>query len=312
MPRDSAPLSSRTRAQSRRAARSLAIVGNCSSVAARRNSRRAAASSTGRPASTRARRRLRTDPHRVAELLDVGGPLVVDDGRVDHEAEHAGPRRERRLLAGRRPGVEAEVGAGGELAAGGVGQEALGVDPVEDDRREVEQDALQQRRPVGSGPGAEPQRRDATLQVDQGVLVGRDLGADLPPADPRRAATRDEAVEQVRSAERADVDAVERLPGQLPPGRRVGVLVGHPPGLAEDGGSGLLPVGARPVVVGRRESERTGFRSELVGLVEPTLHVGHGPSVGAPLCAEPADGTFATMSGPKATYGVPGARTAIG
>ncbi len=49
-------LSSTTRAQSRRAARSLAMVGNCSSVAAYRNSIRPTASSSGIPASVSVRR----------------------------------------------------------------------------------------------------------------------------------------------------------------------------------------------------------------------------------------------------------------
>ena len=51
-----APLSSSTRAHRRRAARSLAMVGNCSSVAAYRNSTSPAASSSGIPASVSTRR----------------------------------------------------------------------------------------------------------------------------------------------------------------------------------------------------------------------------------------------------------------
>ncbi len=49
-------LSSWIRAQSRRAARSLAMLGNCSSVTANRNSTRAAASSMLSPPSVRLRR----------------------------------------------------------------------------------------------------------------------------------------------------------------------------------------------------------------------------------------------------------------
>ena len=51
-----APLSSSIRAHSRRTARSLAIVTNCSSVAASRNSTSRAASSTATPAAASARR----------------------------------------------------------------------------------------------------------------------------------------------------------------------------------------------------------------------------------------------------------------
>ena len=51
-----APLASSTRDQSRRAARSFAIVGNCSAVAASRNSSSRAAASTSSPAPVSARR----------------------------------------------------------------------------------------------------------------------------------------------------------------------------------------------------------------------------------------------------------------
>ncbi len=51
-----APLSSSIRAQSRRTARSLAMLRNCSSVAARRSSTSRAASSTATPAASSARR----------------------------------------------------------------------------------------------------------------------------------------------------------------------------------------------------------------------------------------------------------------
>ena len=51
-----APLSSSIRAHMRRTARSLAIVTNCSSLAASRNSTSPAASSTEMPAASRARR----------------------------------------------------------------------------------------------------------------------------------------------------------------------------------------------------------------------------------------------------------------
>ena len=52
----SAPLTSSTRAHRRRAARSFAIVGNCSAVAASRSSSRRAAASAPRPAAVSARR----------------------------------------------------------------------------------------------------------------------------------------------------------------------------------------------------------------------------------------------------------------
>ena len=51
-----APDSSATRSQTRRAARSFAMDGNCSAVTAQRNSTAASASDSGRPPSTSARR----------------------------------------------------------------------------------------------------------------------------------------------------------------------------------------------------------------------------------------------------------------
>ena len=97
-----APLSSSIRAQSRRTARSLAIVTNCSSVAASRNSTSPAASSTSTPADARAREVVRADGEHVAELLHVGGAEVVHRGAVDDEGAAAELTGEARRLGNPR------------------------------------------------------------------------------------------------------------------------------------------------------------------------------------------------------------------
>ena len=64
------------------------MVGNCSSVAAYRNSIRPAAESTAMPASGEQPEVRRTGGQAVADLLGVGGAELVHDGRVhDDRAE---------------------------------------------------------------------------------------------------------------------------------------------------------------------------------------------------------------------------------
>ena len=144
-----ASLSSSTRAHSRRAARSLAIVGELlvgRGVAELDQARGLVDAQPGVGEGAEVRR---AGGHRPAELLGVGGAAVVDRGRVDDERRgsrrslrRAGERRRSR----RRAGTPRLV-LGVQLAALGVARGTPArVAAVEHDRREVEQHAVEQRR----------------------------------------------------------------------------------------------------------------------------------------------------------------------
>ena len=183
----------------------------------------------------------------------------MDGGRVDDDAEDArvaapagpprrGRRRTRRRAARgwcRRP-AWCRRGGRGTLGDG----DRLGR-RVEDDRREVEQDAVEDDGQVGVGPGVQPQRGGAAVEVGQRLrvqllrVVAAQLDADVATA--RRGGAGDgAATSSARSGvpSGADGDAVEGRAGELRPHGVVGVVVAEPAGLAEHGGRGLLPVGA--------------------------------------------------------------------
>ena len=65
--------------------------------------------------------------------------------------------------------------------------------------------------------------------------------------------------------------AVESGPGQLVPDERVGVVVGHPLRLAQDGSRRGLPVGPGVAVLRGREVERPLLGLQLGGLGEPAF-----------------------------------------
>jgi hypothetical protein len=135
---------------------------------------------------------------------------------------------------------------------------------VEDDRGEVEVHLLEHARQVRhSDPAAtdrQPQAGRAAFQVldrrlrgEARVRVG-DMGADVPAlvrarqlgaTNVRRLAGPPplrESDDGPDGAQRRNRDAVERGARELLPHQRVGVLGGHPPGLPEDVGRGLLPL----------------------------------------------------------------------
>ena len=251
----------------------------------------------------------------VAELLAVGRAEVVDRGGVDDDPEGAGLAGElgdadqRSVPAGRacrdhtphqcREGVGAEVGPLGRGHAAGAEQrdERLrGGDRVggrvEHDRGEVEQHVVEQcGEIVGSDAGTEldPQGGGPVLEVDQRGLVAvlgaeaAQVAADVPVTGPGRPAGGAQVVQQRGRAERGDADAVEGGAGELAPHQVVGVVLAHPPGLAEHRGRGLLPVaGPEPVVVGTGQLERTLLGLELRRLREPTMDVSHGANDRSP------------------------------
>ena len=95
---DAAPLSSSIRAHSRRTARSLAIVSNCSSLAASRNSTSAAGVVDRDPRGVERTQVVGAEREDVAELLDVGAAEVVHRGAVDDQRPAAELARDRRSL----------------------------------------------------------------------------------------------------------------------------------------------------------------------------------------------------------------------
>ena len=163
----------------------------------------------------------------------------------------------------------------------------LGRGTVEDDRRQVEQHAVEQRGPVVLRRLGEVQRerRGAVLEVLQHRLVGglRVDDLDLRPHVPRTGARRSprggEPVEVGRLPDRCDVDAVERRAAQGRPDVGVGRVVTEAAGLAQHGGRGRLPrrCVVRVAVADEPEGALRGL--QLLGLVESTVEatreVGH-------------------------------------
>ena len=180
-------------------------------------------------------------------------------GGVDDHAEHAGLLGEPRHLDQARLAA-AEVGAGcgrgvAEHVEEGLGRRDLGIAGIENDGREVEQHVVEHRREVGVAVDPQPERRHAAVEVEQQFLVvgGGVQGAHVPVAGAGRSPGRVQVVEQVRGAERRHLDAVERGARQLVPDERVGVVVGHPLGLAQHRSRRRLPVGPRVAVLRGRE-----------------------------------------------------------
>ncbi len=241
----------------------------------------------------------RTGGHGPGELLDVGRAAVVDGSRVDDEGADAALARPVRDLGSRVGGREAEVGAGVQLAALGVRQEAVDVAAVEDDGSEVEQHAVEEGRPVL--PAAHPETGDAALEVDARLLVGElrvgavDVRPDVPVALPGRTTGGLQAVEEPGRTQRGDGDAVEGGPGQLLPDQVVAVVLGEPARLAQHGRGLPLPVRDRPPVVGTREVERALLGLELTGLVQAALDgplIGHGANLRRGARRQPPSVTF--------------------
>ena len=133
------------------------------------------------------------DGHRPAELLGVAGPAIVQRGPVDDRAQDAealGPadgvdeglvdraaavrdplaEHQRRGRVGRQVAARVRV-AGGVLEQPGQRLGLLGARPLQADRCQVEQHALQRDGQVGAGLEVEVQRGRAVVEVGQGCLV---------------------------------------------------------------------------------------------------------------------------------------------
>ena len=150
--------SSAIRAQSRRAARSFAIVANCSSVAASRSSIRPKPCSAAMPASSSVRSIGGATGEHPAELLTVGGALLVHGRAVDDHGPHT--RLQRRAAS-----------EGHELGVVGA-QVAVGV----------------QRGPAR--PGTRPARGSATRARPRRGRAGRPRAPRRGRPRPRRRAAR--------------------------------------------------------------------------------------------------------------------------
>ena len=126
----------------------------------------------------------------------------MDGGCVDDDGRARLPSRASRATATRSSsrgvGRDAEVGAAGGRGVAEVVEEPPRhgdglVRRVEHDRREVEQYAVENGREVGVGPGVQPQRGGAAVEVGErlGVqllrVVAAQLDADVAPAGRRGA-----------------------------------------------------------------------------------------------------------------------------
>ncbi len=116
-----APDSSATRSQMRRAARSLAIDGNCSAVTAKRNSSAGQRVVDGQTAVGERAEVGDADRGGDAEFLRVGGAGIVVDGGVDGGQVHAAELLA--LLSQAEQDVEVGLGAGAGPGADRVGAE---------------------------------------------------------------------------------------------------------------------------------------------------------------------------------------------
>ena len=245
----SVPLSSSTRAQSRRAARSLAIVGELlvgRGVAELDELRRLVDDRTRRRSARAgsARRPPATQPSSCASDAPRSCTSVASTTKPSTPASIASRAASSTVaLAASMPRLVPRV----ELATGRRTQEAarrgdLGRPSAQDHRREVEQDTGRAGRgsPCRSSASSQsevapPSRSASDLSLRSArVTVRAEARMSQAPARVGRPLVA-EPVEEVGRAERRDRDAVERRVGQRRPDRVVGVVVGEPARLAQHG-----------------------------------------------------------------------------
>ena len=209
----------------------------------------------------------------------------MDGGGVDHDAEDAGVESEARHgdeVVVRRVRAHAQVGARGGSRAAQMREEALrhrdGLGRrVEDHRREVEQDPVEDDGQVGVGSRVQPQRGGAAAEVRQGLLVqllrvvAAQLDADVAAAGRRGAGVATDLGRESRRTERADRDAVEGRAAEPGPDGVVGVALAEPSGLPQHRGGRLLPVGPRRRGSGQRERQGALVGLQLGGLGQAAL-----------------------------------------
>ena len=269
----SAPLSSSTRPQSRRTARSLAIVTNWSSVAASLSSTSPAASVTGKPAASSRRRYAAAGRERPADLLHVGRALLVDRRRVDDRCEHPGPAGEPGDPTTWSPAASAPrlVPSAGVVAPSTDRNDrawaAVAWSSTTGARSSFtpSSSAARSAPPSTSSEVAPLSRSTSACSRSAGVV------RDLPASGPPGASGGGEPVDQVRRAERRDREPVEGGAGERVPHRVVGVAVAEPARLAQHRRGGALPVGAAVAVLGAGERQRPLVGLELLRLVQPSL-----------------------------------------
>ncbi len=214
--------SSAIRAQRRRAARSFAIVANCSSVAASRSSTRPKPCSAGMPAasSVRSTAAPRASSQPSSWPSEAPSSCTVVASTTTARTPACSPSRAKAASSVVVGGTQVAVGV--QRAERDQGLGLLEGRRLEHDRREVEPDAVERRGEVGPDlVGEQPEAAGAGLQVAHGgrAVPGRP-GADVPAARARGPPRRGEVVEQVRRAERRDRDAVVRRAGRAPTTRR--------------------------------------------------------------------------------------------